>query len=144
MRLFMLVFALAALLEVSQTAQTPPPGIRTVVKGSMSGVESPRQVVVRSAAEWSALWKIHDPKGQSPAIDFSREMVLAVFLGSRPTAGYAIEIVRAVGNSGTLIVEYVESAPSGDTITAQVLTAPYHLAAISKHDGEVRFQKAVK
>ena len=79
-----------------------------------------------------------------PAVDFSREMVVAVFLGSRPTAGYGVEIVRAVGNSGTLVVEYVETAPSRDAITAQVLTAPYHLAAIPKHDGEVRFQKVVK
>src|SRR5687767_11907466 len=144
MRFFMLVFVLAALLEMSQTlptSQTPPPAIRTVAKGSMSGIESPRQVVVRTAAEWSALWQTHDPRGQLPPIDFSREMVLAVFLGSRPTAGYAIDIVRGVGNSGTLIVDYVETAPSRDTITAQVLTAPYHLAAISKHDGEVRFQK---
>ena len=134
----MLIVVLAALL------QSPPPAVRTVVKGPMSGIESPRQAVVRSAAEWSTLWQAHDPGGAMPAIDFSREMVVAVFLGSRPTGGYAVEIVRAVGNSGTLVVEYVETAPSRDTVTGQVLTAPYHLAAIPKHDGEVRFQQVVK
>ena len=46
--------------------------------------------------------------------------------------------------AGTLVVEYVETAPSRDAITAQILTAPYHLAAIPKHDGEVRFLKVVK
>jgi hypothetical protein len=79
-----------------------------------------------------------------PAIDFSREMVVAVFLGSRPTAGYGVEIVSAVGNSGTLVVAYVEAAPSRDAVAAQIPTAPYHLAAIPRHDGEVRFQKVVK
>lgn len=67
-------------------------------------------------------------------------MVVAVFLGSRPTAGYGTEIVLAAGNGGTLVVEHVETAPSPDALTAQILTAPYHLAAIPKHDGEVRFQ----
>ena len=125
-------------------AQTPPPAVRTVGKGQTSEIDAPRQAAVRSAAEWSALWKTHDPAAPLPAVDFSREMIVAVFLGSRPTAGYAVEIVRAVGNSASLVVEYVETAPSGDTITAQILTAPYHLAAIPKHDGEVRFQKVVK
>jgi len=138
----MLLFVLAALLAMSQTST--PLEIRTVVKGSMSGIESPQQVIVRSTAEWSALWKRHDPNGPIPSIDFSREMVLGVFLGRRPTAGFAIEIVKAVGNSGTLIVEYAETAPPRDLVTAQVLTAPYHLAAISKYDGEVRFQRVVK
>ena len=140
----MLVVVIAALLQTSQASETPPPSVRTVAKGSMSGIDAPRQASVRSAAEWSALWKAHDPSGQTPAVDFSREMVVAVFLGSRPTGGYGIEILRAVGNSATLIVEYVETAPSRDAITAQVLTAPYHLAAIPKHDGEVRFQKVAK
>ena len=134
----MLLLMLAALL------QSPPPAVRTVVKGPMSEVETPRQAVVRSPAEWSTLWKAHDPRGPLPPVDFTREMVVAVFVGSRPTSGYSVEIVRAVGNSGTLVVEYVETAPSRDAITAQVLTAPYHLAAIPKHDGEVRFQKVVK
>jgi hypothetical protein len=147
MRLFMLVLVLAALLPgfpMSGTPQTPPPAVRTIGKGPMSGIEEPRQAAVRSAAEWSALWKTHDPGGELPPVDFSREMVVGVFLGSRPTAGYGVEIVRAVGNSATLVVEYVETAPSREAITAQILTAPYHLAAIPQHGGEVRFQKVAK
>lgn len=143
----MLVFVFAALLPmspVSQTGQKPPPEVRTLVKGPMSEIEAPRQAAVRSATEWSALWKTHDPRGPMPAVDFSREMVVAVFSGSRPTGGFGVEIIRAVGNSGTLVVEYVETGPSRDAVASQILTAPYHLAAIPKHDGEVRFLKVVK
>ena len=134
----MLVLVLAALL------QSTPPAIRTVGKGAMSAIDEPRRVTVRSAADWGALWKENGANAPLPAVDFSREMVVGVFLGSRPTAGYGVEIVRAVGNSGALIVEYVEAAPSRDTLTAQILTAPYHLAAMPKHDGEVTFKKVEK
>jgi len=133
-----LLLVLAALL------QSPPPAVRTVVKGAMSGVEARREVVVRSAADWAALWKDHGVRDPLPAVDFSREMVVGVFLGVRNTTGYGVEIVRAVGNGGVMTVQYVEASPGRDAITAQVLTAPYHLAAMPKHDGEVRFQKVEK
>jgi len=29
-------------------------------------------------------------------------------------------------------------------VTAQILTAPYHLAAIPKHDGQITFKKVDK
>ena len=135
----MLVVVLAAAL-----LQSTPPSIRTVGKGPMSAIDEPRRVTVRSAAEWGAIWKENGANAPLPAVDFSREMVAGIFLGSRPTAGYGVEIVRAVGNSGALIVEYVETAPSRDTVTAQILTAPYHLAAMPKHDGEITFKKVDK
>ena len=110
----------------------------------MSAIDEPRQVTVRSAAEWGALWTENGASAPLPAVDFSRETVVGVFLGTPRSAGYGVQIVRAVGNGGALIVEYVETAPSRDIINAQILTAPYHLAAIPKHDGEVAFKKAEK
>ena len=138
MKLSMLVLVLAALL------QSTPPAIRTVGKGPTSAIDEPRQVTVRSAAEWVALWKEHGANAPLPAVDFSREMVVGVFSGTRPTAGYGVGILRAAGDSGALIVEYVETRPSPDSITAQILTAPYHLAAMPKHEGEVTFKKVEK
>ena len=38
-----------------------------------------------------------------------REMVVAVFLGSRPTAGYSVEIVGATDDGGVLVVQYRET-----------------------------------
>jgi hypothetical protein len=138
MRLSMLTLVLAALLQ-----STPPP-LRTVGKGPMSAIDSPRQVAVRSAEEWGALWKENGAGAPLPAVDFSREMVVGVFLGSRPTSGYGVEIVRAIGNSGALVVEYVETRPSRDVIVAQILTAPYHLVSIPTHEGMVTFKKVDK
>jgi hypothetical protein len=138
MRLSMFVLMLAAFLQ-----STPPP-LRTVGKGPTSTIEKPRQVTVRSAAEWAAVWKENGANAPLPAVDFSREMVAGVFLGGRPTAGYGVEIVRTIGNSSALVVEYVETAPPRDRITAQILTAPYHLVAIPKHDGAVTFKKVDK
>ena len=133
----MLLLVLLALLQ----APSPP---RTLSKGPASRVDTPRQVTVRTAAEWTALWAAHAPGGQPPAVDFPREMVVGVFLGTRPTGGYSVEVLRAVAVGNGLRVEYVETPPARDAMTAQVLTAPYHLVAIPRSDGEVQFQKAEK
>jgi hypothetical protein len=134
------VLVLVAAIALLQAAPQP----RTIAKGPMSGIAEPRQATARSAAELTALWRAHGASDQVPIVDFSREMVVGVFLGTRRTAGYGVEIVRAVGNAGVLTVAYVETAPSKGALTAQVLTSPYHLVALPRHDGEIRFQAVDK
>ena len=111
----------------------------TVARGSASGQVTPRQVTIQNADEWSALWKAHAPARPLPAVDFSVQMVVGVFLGSRPTAGFDVEIVSVRTEDTALVVEYVERRPGRDMIAAQVLTEPFHLVAVPKHQGPVRF-----
>ena len=68
-------------------------------------------------------------------------MVVGVFLGSRPTAGYTLEIVSANESNGTLVVRYREAVPSRGTMTAQMLTSPYHLVTVPFFPGGVKFEK---
>jgi hypothetical protein len=115
--------------------------MKTIEKGTDSAVESAGQFTARTQAEWTKLWKSHAWDRPLPKVDFAREMVVGVFMGSRPTAGFAVEIVRTRVQQGTLIVEYRETPPPADAMTAQILTAPYHLAAIPKFAGPVKFEK---
>jgi hypothetical protein len=115
--------------------------MRTLARGDQSFIESERQVVARSAAEWIALWRQHDPDRPVPAVDFAKEMAVGVFLGSRNTAGFSVEIVSATVEQGTLVVRYRQQAPSPDAITAQVITMPFHLVAMPKASGDVKFQR---
>lgn len=111
----------------------------TVASGTLSSIDEPRQAVIRTPDEWQALWRRHGSADPPPAIDFDRQMVLAVFLGSRPTAGYRVEIVSARKTSQGLRVEYVETQPDPDKMVAQILTAPFHLVAIDRQEGAVQF-----
>ena len=103
---------------------------------------SAREVVVRTAAEWDALWRSHLPTRQPAALDFSREMVVGVFLGSRPTPGYGVTIVSASEEGNVLRVRYRETSPPPDAILAQVITFPYQIVAIPKSAAtDVKFDK---
>jgi PrcB C-terminal len=128
-------------MAVVVTAQSGA-GPRTIDKGDQSNIDDRREVVVRTAAEWEKLWHRHSPDRPMPSVDFSKEMVVGVFLGSRPTAGYGVAIVKTIDANGVLHVQYRENAPGRDAITAQLLTFPYHLVAISKSPSfDVKFEK---
>ena len=135
---------LLGIVLVFAMVQAPAPNVRTIGKGPMSGIETARQVAIRTADEWTLVWRQHTARvflGEQPTVDFSREMVLGVFLGMRTTGGYSVEIVRTVKVNDLLRVEYVENAPRRGDVTAQVLTAPFHLVALPKHDGPIQFVK---
>jgi PrcB C-terminal len=119
------------------SAQMPP--FTNLVKGNMSGQQLARQVTVRTAAEWSALWKEHAPAAKMPDVDFSKDMIVGIFLGSKPSEGYDVEIVGVRTEGKDLIVAYVEKQPGRGTLAAQILTEPFHLVSVPRHAGTVRF-----
>jgi len=63
-------------------------------------------------------------------------MVVAVFLGARPTAGFGVEVsaVRKEGDN-QVIVEAVETRPAADRMVPQVVTQPYHFVAAPTTSG---------
>lgn len=122
--------------------QTPAPAPRTIEKGDISHIDHATQVLVRTPEEWSALWRRHARDRPMPPVDFSREMVVGVFMGSRPNAGFSTTILTTMEVKGVLVVRYKETVPPPGALTAQIITAPYHLIAIPKATvTEFRFVK---
>lgn len=113
----------------------------TLGRGDLSQIEDSRDVVVRTAAEWSMLWQQHAGEGKPPAVDFTRSIVIAVFLGSRQTAGYAVEITRIEKEDTGLVVTYREQRPASGAMVAQLLTSPFHIVRTEFHSGPVRFKR---
>ena len=77
-----------------------------------------------------------------PVVDFTKSMVLGVFLGSRNTAGYRVTIAGIERSSATVGVTYREERPGGRDMLAQVITFPHHLVRVERIDGEVKFTRA--
>ena len=90
------VLLLASCTAGAAVAVTVP--FSTLATGLASGVGQPTQIVVRSQNEWTALWSRHmrapSAPPPPPSVDFSRDMVVALFMGERPTGGYAIEVTQ--------------------------------------------------
>jgi hypothetical protein len=141
------LLALALLVPVwtrmpTSPLQTGAPGLRTIAHDLTSGVDRPRETVARTDAEWAALWRAHAGDRPAPQVDLTANTIVAVFLGTRMTAGFDVEITGTRREGGALVVEWRETRPPPDAVTAQVITSPAHLVAIPRVEGEIRFEKA--
>lgn len=129
------------LLAVLFTVQTLVSGtvpFVTVAQGASSQILEPRNITVRTAAEWQALWKAHDSR-PAPGVDFSQSIVVGVFLGLRRTAGFSVEITAINAKNAGAVVQYAERRPSAGAATAQVLTSPFHLVSMPRDIRTIEF-----
>ena len=117
--------------------------VSTLVKGFYSGISEPTQIVIRDQREWVALWGRHTRKQvdppSAPPVDFSREMVVGIFMGERGTGGYEIEITKVERAASRLHIYYRSKSPGSGAGLTQVLTQPYHLITLARDDSVLIF-----
>jgi len=74
-----------------------------------------------------------------PAVDFTTEMVVALFLGERPTGGYEIEVTQVERTDRGLAVRFRVKKPDAGAMLMQVLTQPFHLIELPRVDESLTF-----
>lgn len=112
--------------------------------GLDTGIRCRRFVVVRDQAQWSSLWAEHSAGAArpAPAVDFSREMVVAVFLGERPSGGTRVELEvlpDPMEPRSRLTVFYKEIRARGMAFM-QRLVHPFAMRKVPRA-AQVRFEK---
>lgn len=112
-----------------------------LVDDSYSKIAQPRQVVVRDAAAWAALWAEHGQARPLPEVDFSRHMLVGVFAGSTANACQTSFVAHIVSRGGKLVVDYVERDTSQVEACAQVAGQPVQIVQVARVDAPVEFSK---
>ncbi|MBL9137406.1 MAG: protease complex subunit PrcB family protein [Verrucomicrobiales bacterium] len=117
---------------------------RTLSRGLTSGLAEPSQQVIRDEGTYLRLWAQHAadiPRvGLPPAVDFQREMVVVVALGTQPTGGYLVEVVDAELRSRQLRILVGETQPQPGTFQIQQTTQPYQIIALPAVAAHVDFR----
>jgi len=93
-----------------------------ILDEAFSGLQEVRREVVRDEAAWVRLWaQIHEnvaPQPPLPPVAFSRDMLIAVAAGTRPTGGFDIKIQSVALRGANLEVAVHETCPApGDRVT---------------------------
>lgn len=105
----------------------------TKFEGQRSGIREARFVGVTDGASWEKLWREHDAQAPVPAVDFSRESVVAVFLGERPTGGVKIELaVLADPLDATRLNAFYEEVRSSKGFATTMISHPYLIVKVRK------------
>ena len=137
-------------------------GIVSLAEGEQSGITSFRFEAIRDQATWDVVWAQHAGSGSPPAVDFSRDMILGVWLGMRPTGGYSVSIWRVTAPymvvtagwcppcygepcpgapcfggetvSGAL-ADVRETKPGSNCVVTQSVTYPFRIVRVARVEG---------
>ena len=107
--------------------------IRRIGQWTRTGISEARRLVIRDVNAWEQFWS-ELGVGDRPAIDFTRDVVVAVAAGQRPTGGHEIAIDRVTHASGELTVEVVERTPGPNCMTTASLTQPVDVVVVLAPD----------
>jgi hypothetical protein len=130
-----LALAAAALLSGCQqqtiegASGTQPVAVLRHVTGSCPDLKFTEGKVINSAADVAAL---KCPALASESIDFSKQSVIVVALGERPSDGFWVRItgVQTLGN--TAFVQYTVNRPGKGVAVSATPTSPFDAVIVSK------------
>lgn len=141
--------ALGALLLAPAVAWAQPAASQDLKFDSLgaatfAGHATAEQKVITTKADYSAWFNGTPPA--TPAVDFTKEDVLAVAAGTKPNPGYGIAITRieymTIGiTGGTAFVHYVESLPKVGMMYPMVVVSPSHAVKVTKKAAKYIFVK---
>ena len=79
---------------------------------------------------WSRAYGTMTSPPPLPAVDFSRSSVAAVFLGTRSSGGYSVDVRNVTVENGELYLDVAVSEPAPGTLTTQALTNPWVMVRV--------------
>ena len=107
-----------------------------------AGITERVNEVFTDQASFEAFWKMISagtiPEPVAPAVDFSKDMVIAVSPGVMNSGGYTVEITKVTSDGKKLTVTVVVTKPTG--IVTMALTQPYYIITLKRTNLPVEFK----
>jgi hypothetical protein len=103
--------------------------VRRVGQWTRTGVAEARRLVIRDANTWAEFWS-ELGVGERPEVDFTRDLVVAVAAGQRPTGGHEIAVDKVTHNDGVLTISVLETSPGPNCMTTASLTQPVDVVVV--------------
>lgn len=103
--------------------------MRRIGQWTHTGISEARRLIIRDANAWATFWS-ELGVGDRPSVDFSRDIVIAVAAGQRPSGGHEIAVSRVTVSNGELQVEVLETTPGPNCMTTSALTQPVDVVVV--------------
>jgi len=90
--------------------------------------------IIQTQQDWDDLWqKTYGASLEAADINFSSNIVIAVYMGARATGGYRIEITNIGENEEHRRVYIRETSPSPFDMVTMLVTQPYHIVKLNRN-----------
>ena len=137
---------LAACATLHESSGAPASSFRTLRRAS--GGEKQEVVTARTPEELKDLWSLLFANDKTPppvpAVDFSKETVIAVFRGCLPNTCYATAVKQVSPAADGMTVWVEDTDPGADCVCGMAITCPYHLVAVPRFEGTAEVRRSTK
>lgn len=137
------ILLLLAACETRSGPGTESVAVEALYHHNQCQAETAKTILIDNAADLSAWWqplaRLSLPARELPSqlqqIDWSTTNIVVVHAGSRPSAGYAIELLGEAAQikKQTLNIDVRLTEPPADAMVAQVITSPCVVIAAHKN-----------
>lgn len=130
----MTLLGLSGCVGNSNSTDEGGPLARQVAQSDHCGLTAPGLVLVGDRSEVDALESLpsrHLALKQLRETDFSREYLVLVGMGQKPTAGYSITLAESAIRDGQLELKVDVREPGQGEMLAQVMTTPCAVVAVT-------------
>jgi len=115
-----------------------------LLESNFSSVSDKRHLLIKNSEDYQKLMsEVYANLDQMPRIpdaDFTKNYIIAVFMGPRSTGGYSVSIDKIKESSSRITVYTVENSPGKNCVVTQGESRPYIIVRIPKIDKEVKFK----
>ena len=115
-----------------------------VIDGTFSAIDERREVLINDNEKYQALMNEHyknlDQMPRIPVVDFTKNSVVAVFIGPKDNGGYIVAIDSINEGSSSLSVNVSEIAPGKNCNVTQAISKPFTIVKIPKTDKKPVFK----
>ncbi len=116
--------------------------------GVYSAIGDKREVVIKNNEDYQKLmaevYNNLDQMPQIPDVDFSKNYVVAMFMGSRNTGGYTLKFDKVIKRADDLTVSAYETSPGKTCIVTEAISQPYEIIKIPRIEKKVKFIRKQK
>lgn len=115
-----------------------------ILDGTYSAISEKRELKIDNDADYQKLmadvYKNLDQMPRIPDVDFKKHNLIAVFIGTRNTGGFLVNIDSITETAKGLNVEVNETKPGKNCMTIDMLTAPFTIVKIPKSEKKPVFK----
>ncbi len=111
--------------------------------GTSTAVTEKKQVVATNNDDYQKLmnevYANLDQMPRIPDVDFSKNDVVAVFMGAKSTGGYSIKVDKVIKRTDAVTVAVNEISPGPKCAVTQMITQPYEIIKVPKLNQKVKY-----
>jgi hypothetical protein len=121
--------------QVGTATVTVTPVVFTVLEtggNALEGDGDRKNIAARDQESFDRVWKMAHGAQEiaAPEIDFSKEYIVAVFAGQKPSGGHAIAVTKVEDVGDERVITVTLTAPGANCVVTDMLTSPYQLIRV--------------